>query len=84
MTKQATIAELEKGLAGYLAEVENGNEILICKQNVPVAKISPIITRRKNSSKPGNAKGTIKILGDVVSPCIPEEDWHMLSENQTV
>ncbi len=84
MTKQATIAELEKGLAGYLAEVEKGHEILICKQNVPVAKISPIITRRKNSSKPGNAKDTIKILGDIIGPCIHEEDWHMLSEHRPV
>jgi prevent-host-death family protein len=79
MTKQATIAELEKDLGHFLAEVEQGNEIVVCKENVPVAKISPI-SARKNTSRRGNAKGTIKILGDITGPCIPLEDWEMLKD----
>ena len=79
MTKQATVAELEKGLTAYLAEVESGNEILICKQNVPLAKIVPI-TSHKNTSRAGREKGNIAILGDVTGPCIPLEDWEMLKD----
>ena len=36
------IAEAKAGLSGYLARVEQGETIVLCRRNVPIAEIRPI------------------------------------------
>ncbi len=81
MIKQANIAELKNQLSEFLEMVEHGDEILVCKRNVPFAKIAPLQTKRKNKSVPGCDRGKIKILGEITGPIIPEEDWNCLRDD---
>jgi antitoxin (DNA-binding transcriptional repressor) of toxin-antitoxin stability system len=78
MTMQATIAELEKKLSSFLAEVEKGNEVLICREDAPVAKLSPVSSKTRNKSRAGREKGKIQVAGEITGPSIPPEDWEML------
>ena len=75
MSKLATIAEVESHLSDYLAQVERGEEVIICDRNKPVAKITSIHAST-NRSRPGWGKGTINILGPVTGP-VMEDDWAM-------
>lgn len=79
MSKRANVGELKNSLSEYLNEVEKGEEVLICKRNIPFAKIVPLAQEKKpNRSKAGSLAGTVEILGPVTGPSIPEEDWLML------
>jgi prevent-host-death family protein len=80
MTHQVNIAELKNRLSEYLEKVEQGDDIVICKRNVPVAKVEGIPTK-ENRSLPGWDRGRIRVLGDLEGPLIPEEDWNMLRDD---
>jgi antitoxin (DNA-binding transcriptional repressor) of toxin-antitoxin stability system len=78
MTMQVKIAEFEANPAHYLSEVEKGNEIVVVRGDVPVAEVKRIgSTPKKERVKAGFMKGTMKILGPVDEPLIPEEYWEM-------
>ena len=78
MIKTVNVAEIKNHLSEFIAGVERGDEVVICKRNIPVAKMTSIPKPRKNTSKPGWAKGTIRVRGDITSPAIPIEEWNML------
>jgi prevent-host-death family protein len=44
---------------------------------VPSAAIKPVMDRAKWI---GSMKGTVKILGDIVSPAIDKDEWEVLSD----
>jgi len=50
--------------------------ILITKKGRPVAKLVPAEDRPEDVF--GCMKGEVEIVGDIVSPAIPLEDWEML------
>lgn len=76
MSQRATIAEIESHLSDYLAQVERGEEVVICDRDQPVAKLTAV-RAFTNRSRPGWGKGTINILGPVTGP-IMDDDWSML------
>ncbi len=80
MSAHVNVADLKNRLAEYLAMVEQGAEVIVCRRNVPVARFERIQGhgKRVNHSKLGSMKGTVKVLGDLTEPLIPEEDWEML------
>jgi prevent-host-death family protein len=51
--------------------------VLITKHGKPVAVVSPIQEETKDPIF-GFMKNKITILGDIVSPVVPLEDWDML------
>jgi len=58
-------------------EVQSTREpVLITKKGRPVAKLVPA------DGKPGDIfgcmKGEVEIVGDIVSPAVPLEDWEVL------
>lgn len=79
MTTNVNIGELKNRLSEFLERVENGDEIVVCKRNVPFATITAL-PKRKNRSQPGWAASTLRILQPVEGPAIPEEDWSMLED----
>ena len=81
MTTMANVADLKSRMSKYLRLVEKGGEVVVCKRNVPLAKITSLRPMRKNTSVPGRGKGKIKILGDITGPIIPESDWNMLNKD---
>jgi prevent-host-death family protein len=50
--------------------------VLITKRGKPVAKLVPVDEFR--SEVFDSLKGKIEILGDIVSPVVPPEDWEAL------
>jgi prevent-host-death family protein len=52
---------------------ETGKELIVTKRGKPVAKVSPI-------EPPKSLRGSVRILGDIVSPVFDEDDWDMNRE----
>lgn len=70
MATSVNIGELKNRLSGFLERVENGDEILVCKRNVPFATIT-CLPQRKNRSQPGWAASTLRILHPIEGPSMP-------------
>jgi len=78
--KMANIADFKNRLSYFISLVEKGEEIKVCKRNVPIAKVTPIKSNNGNRTILGCGKGTVKFLsGDLSEPFIPPENWDMLS-----
>lgn len=80
MPATVNIGQLKNHLSEFLERVESGEEIVVCKRNVPFATITAI-PQRKNRSQPGWAKSSLRILKPIDGPAIPESDWNMLNDN---
>lgn len=79
--RSANIADIKNNFSHFIALVEQGEVIQVCKRNVPVAKVVPASpATRKNQTKLGCGKETGRIVGDITEPAMPEEDWQMFEE----
>lgn len=80
MSTHVNVADFKNKLGDYLAMVEKGAKVIVCRRNVPVARFEGVEGQGKhvNRSKLGSMKGTVKVLGDLTEPLIPEDDWEML------
>jgi len=80
MSTLVNVADFKNKLAQYLALVEQGNEVIVCRRNRPIARCEAVESKAKpvNRSRRGSMKGTVEIIGDLTEPLIPEEDWEML------
>ncbi len=81
MSRTVNIAEFKDRVSEFLALVEQGGEVIVCRRNVPLARVEPIRKPTPRKSKRhvvGCMKGTVRIKGDLTGPAIPEEDWEML------
>jgi len=80
MSTTVNVAELKNKLTAYLALVEKGQSLVVCRRNIPIAKVEPLPSKPKPAKGNlfGCMKGTGVILGDLTEPCIPEDDWEML------
>jgi prevent-host-death family protein len=76
--KIANIAVVKNQFSRYIALVEGGEEIEICKRNIPVAMIVPIKKRHTNRTRLGSGSGSVKVNADLTSPLIPQSQWDML------
>ena len=54
-----------------------GKPILITKRGEPVAQVVPHAVKREKRRWLGCARGTGRIVGDIVSP-VAEDDWEVL------
>jgi len=81
MSKTVNVAEFKDRFSELLALVEQGAEVIVCRRNVPLARVEPIrkpVPHKAHQSVLGCMKGTVRIKGDLTDPCIPENDWAML------
>ena len=51
-----------------------GERVLILKQGRPVAELSPA-TRTGAEYPQTELEGTVTVVGDIVGPVVPEDDW---------
>ena len=81
MNTTVNIAEFKDRLSELLGLVEDGGEVIVCRRNVPLARVEPIRkpgrTGRRGSVL-GCMRGSVEIHGDLTEPAIPEADWEML------
>jgi len=60
--KKLNIHEAKTHLSGYLEDLANGEVIILCKRNVPVAEIRGITSREGQRPRPtGLAHGEFKV-----------------------
>lgn len=79
--KMANIAELKNNLSKFLSLVERGEEVKICKRNIPIAHLIPLAKKEnKNHTKLGCGKGSVEIKTDLTEPMIPVDSWEMLKK----
>ena len=72
------VTELKSHLSEYLEAIEGGKEFIVCRRNVPIARIIPIEKPVKNRSQIGWCVGKGQTFGDLTEPFIPLEDYEML------
>ncbi|CAG0932988.1 MAG: hypothetical protein EFKGCFLK_01738 [Rhodocyclaceae bacterium] len=65
--KQVNIHEAKTHLSELIAAVEAGEEVVIARANRPTVKLVAV-GRRPGRSAFGCMQGTIRFVGDVVSP----------------
>ncbi len=68
------IHEAKTHLSRYLERVENGETIVLCRRNVPIAEIRRLPQPRESVPPPGLWKGTIEVPDSFFEP-LP--DWLM-------
>ena len=81
MSETVNVAEFKDRFSELLALVEQGGEVIVCRRNVPLARVEPIrppTPRKAPRRVVGCMKGTVRIHGDLTGPCLPEADWEML------
>ncbi len=59
--KKLNVHEAKTHLSRYLDEVEQGETIVLCKRNQPVAEIRPLAEHRSKPRPVGLAKGKFKV-----------------------
>ncbi len=70
--KEINIHEAKTDLSKHLRAVENGETVVICRRNVPIAELRPISRRRSTPRPIGLAKGTFDIPLEFFDP-LPED-----------
>ncbi len=66
------IHEAKTHLSRYLARLEKGETIVLCRRNRPIAEIRAIPAAPKKPRPLGLAKGTVKIAPSFFEP-LPDE-----------
>jgi prevent-host-death family protein len=80
--KTLNVSEAKTHFSSIVEEVEEGASILICRRNIPVAKIAPYpreVSGKRHRTKIGwAAVSGVAIHGDLTEPAMPAPDWDML------
>lgn len=74
------VSEAKAKFAAVVERVEKGEEILLCRRNLPVAKIvpaGPIEDERRHRTRIDWAKDSVRLHGDLNEPAIAETTWEM-------
>lgn len=80
MYRPINVADLKNRLSEHLESVEAGEELVICRRNIPIARLTGMPVRR-NATQLGFDVGRIQLLGDVTSPAAPASDWNALRDD---
>ena len=81
MSETVNVAEFKDRISELLSLVERGGEVIVCRRNVPLARVQPVrksTPPKAQGSVVGCMRGTVEIHGDLTEPGIPETDWEML------
>lgn len=74
----AKINEIKNNLSRYVERALKGEEVILSRYNVPVARIVPLEKKiKKNRTILGRSAKEGHLLGEVVGPFLPDSDWKM-------
>jgi antitoxin (DNA-binding transcriptional repressor) of toxin-antitoxin stability system len=82
VAKTIAVGKAKTHLLALVSEVESkGTTHVITKRGKVVAHLVPP-PEKSARFRPlwGRSKGSMKILGDIISPAVPEEEWDVLAE----
>ena len=66
------VHEVKAKLSEYLARVEAGEVVRICRRNVPVAELRAVVAPMKNDRPRGLAEGVFDVPGSFFEPLSAE------------
>ena len=75
------VSEAKTHFSSVVDQVEQGETILICKRNLPVAKMTAVEATgaSRHHTDIGWAKGTgVRIHADLTEPVLSESEWNMM------
>lgn len=72
MAKQYNVHETKTNLSKILTRVAKGEEVIIAKSGIPIAKLVPIEKEKSQNRFPGSAKGKIVMSDDFTEP-LPDD-----------
>src|SRR3989442_3518699 len=76
MEDEVTISKFKATCLALLAKVKRtGRPILVTRKGEPIAQIIPPPPPKRPESWLGSLSKTGKIIGDIVSPAVPEHEW---------
>ena len=79
--KEVTISEFKAKCSSLLNQVQKTKKsIRVTRFAKPIADIVPTPPQPSRADWFGSMKGTIEILGDIVSPANDEQDWEVLRD----
>jgi len=78
MTHTANIALVKNQFSHFIGQVQNGDSVVVCARNKPVAKIISIRTPANRMQVGFDPK--VEIFGELEGPFIPIDQWKMLSD----
>jgi prevent-host-death family protein len=79
--KEVTISEFRAKCSSLLDQVQKTKKPLrVTRFGKPIADIVPAAPQPSRADWFGSMKGTIEILGDIVSPANDEDDWEVLRD----
>ena len=67
------IHDAKTNLSKYLPRIEAGETILVCRRNVPIAELRPIVARRAAPRRIGLFKGKFTLPESFFDP-LPEDE----------
>ena len=73
--QQINLIEASKHLPDLIEAAINGEEIVITKDNQPVAKLVPVPPAKKGGRRAGSAKGLVTISDDFDEPLEDFKDY---------
>jgi antitoxin (DNA-binding transcriptional repressor) of toxin-antitoxin stability system len=69
---RVNVHEAKTHLSKYLAKLEKGETIVLCRRNQPIAEIRPLAVKRKKPRPIGLHEGQIKLGPEFFEP-LPDE-----------
>ena len=66
------VHEVKTNLSKYLERVEQGEIVIICRRNVPIAELRAVVARRKKDRPIGLAAGSFEVT-NAFFDALPEE-----------
>ncbi len=66
--KSVNVHEVKAHLSEYLAQVEAGETVIICRRNKPIAELKPVAAARTTPRPIGLAEGCVKVLPEFFEP----------------
>lgn len=69
---RVNVHEVKARLSAYLARVEGGEVVLICRRNVPVAELRAVSEPTRGDRPRGLARGTIRVPPSFFDP-LPDD-----------
>jgi prevent-host-death family protein len=75
---EISVAKAKDHFSQCLLRAQAGETVTIRKHGKPVAQITGIPDKPKNTIKFGSGRGTVKVFGDLTEPAFDPEDWECL------
>ena len=79
MMERANIAKVKESLSAYVAMVEQGKRVVICRRNRPVAELVQVEgAASPNRTRLGSARDSVVVKCDLTEPAMGEDEWDAL------